>query len=455
MAHIFFNFFSFIITVGLLITIHELGHFITAKYYGVIIEKFSIGFGYTLWKKYDKSGTEYIIASIPLGGYVKMLDEKKNLAKTIPKNRQYFQKKKIWKRIIIIASGSIFNFLFSIFIYWMIFLIGITHYKPIIEKVIPNSTADHIGITSGMEIQYINNQKTLNWDSVYSELINTKNKENITICTTYLDKNNDTKTKKFFLHKNYIKDKKDPISSLGIIPIHQKIVPILTKIEQNSAAMKSGFKPKDKIISVNDVEIKEWKTLTDEIQNNPNTKLKITVERKGIPINLILCPESKTIYENKKIGFAGIYPTIIPIPKEYKATYSFRPISSLIHAGNETWKVMRLIFENLIKLFYNQDFILKNLGGPISIAHNAGTAIKSGLIHYLIFLSIISINLGIINLLPLPILDGGYLVFLIIESFIKKPISQKIKNTSYQISLILLITLTGIALFNDFSKFIK
>ncbi|MCR3755178.1 MAG: intramembrane zinc metalloprotease [Candidatus Westeberhardia cardiocondylae] len=453
--NLFYEFFIFIITVGILITVHEFGHFITARYYGVIVEKFSIGFGKKLWHKYDKKGTEYIIASIPLGGYVKMKEKNKNCEKFKNiHNQKYFHEKKNWEKAIIIAAGSIFNIFFSIIIYWIIFFSGIINYKPIIGEIIHNSVAYNSGLTPGMEIKSINNIKTYNWNDVQTQLNNNIKKNKIIIDIEHINKNNFNEIKTINLQNYNINYENNPIIELGIIPIHSKIQPILTKVEQNSAGMQAGLKPKDKIISVNGKMIKEWNTFIKTIQNNPNKPLNIVIERQNININTTLYPKIIKI-NNEYKGFAGLFPKIMLINQKHQNQYFLHPISSLIQAIKQTWTITKFILNKFSEFSFKYNNTFQNLSGPISIAHEAKTAVKSGLVHYLIFLSIISINLGIINLFPLPILDGGYLLFMIIEIIKKKPISKKTRKISYQISMIILIILMSIALLNDFTRFIK
>ncbi|MCR3754878.1 MAG: intramembrane zinc metalloprotease [Candidatus Westeberhardia cardiocondylae] len=450
--HLLFNFFTFVVTVSILITIHELGHFLTARYYNVMIEKFSIGFGKTLWEKCDKQGTKYIIACIPLGGYVKMLENNNKIQKL--KNKTYFCEKKNWQKAIIIASGSICNIIFAIFIYWIIFFSGIINYRPVIGNVITNSIAQNIGLTPGMEIKSINNIATPNWDTVHDQLSNNINKNKTFLCISHVNYYDNNKKKTFNLY-NYEANKfNNPITDLGIIPLHSKILPIVTKIENNSAGMKAGFQLQDHIISINGEIIKDWKTFDDIIQKSSNIPLNITVQRQEKQVNLILCP-TNIIINKEKVGFSGISPKIVLLHKEYQKKYFFHPITSLIQSIQQTWNITKLIFKKLSEIFYGTTITLNSINGPLSIAYDAKIAAQYGLVHYLIFLAILSINLGIMNLLPIPILDGGYLIFLVIESYKKTPISPKTYKISYYISSIILIILMSIALVNDLIRFTK
>lgn len=450
MLHFYWSLAAFIIAMGILITVHEFGHFLLARLCGVAIERFSIGYGRALWHRYDKYGTEFVIAIVPIGGYVKMLD-KRDKTTELQRRHEVFNYKTIWQRAVIIASGPIFNFIFAIFAYWLVFMIGIPTYRPIIGDVILHSIASQAKILPGMEFKSIDGIETPDWDSVRLQIINKigDSKTSISVATLGTSK---VEMKTLDLRSwNFDLDKQDPIISLGIIPDGPHIEPIIAQVQKNSAAAKAGFQNGDKIIKVDGQLVNSWPLFLAKVKANPGRMLKISIERHGDIIDIILTTASKQISKHEVEGFAGIAPKITPLPIEYKIFRQFSPLPALTQACEKTWQLIRLTISMLGKLVTG-DIKINNLSGPISIAQGAGISAEYGLIYYLMFLSLISINLGVINLLPLPVLDGGHLFFLVIEKLKGEPVSERIQNFLYRIGSILLLLLMSLALFNDFSR---
>ncbi|WP_158332951.1 sigma E protease regulator RseP [Blochmannia endosymbiont of Polyrhachis (Hedomyrma) turneri] len=456
--YIFWNICAFVVTVGILITIHELGHFIAARAFGVTVQRFSIGFGYIFWKYQDKHNTEYVISAIPLGGYVKMLHKNETLTTencTLTQPATTFEEQTIWRKMIIIAAGPIFNIIFAFIIYWLIFVIGISTYRPIIADIIPNSIFSQYKIPCNSEIKSINNINTPDWESVRWMLFNTitqQKEKNITLDVAPI---HSTDNKKYFIdltNCDYTINTKDIITAVGIIPMPTVITqPIVSKIEKSSAGMKAGLRVGDEIISINEQTIKTWEEFIEHVKHNPDTILYTTIIRKNKTFKLQIKPD-KIIKNNVIEGYIGVFPTYVPTSKEYTVTQKFNPIISIKKSIEKVWKIISLTYNVLYKLIIG-DIEFNALGGPIAIAQGAKEATKYGMISYLIFLSLISINLGITNLLPLPILDGGYLLLLIIEKIIGKKVSKQIEKYTYPIGILLLILLMCLAIFNDLSKF--
>ncbi|MGP4123881.1 MAG: sigma E protease regulator RseP [Sodalis sp. (in: enterobacteria)] len=450
MLHFFWSLTAFIVALGVLITVHEFGHFLAARYCGVTVECFSIGFGRALWRKRDKRGTEYVIAAIPLGGYVKMLEERADTV-TTKRCHEAFNHKTVWKRAAIIAAGPVFNFLFAIFAYWLVFLIGVPSYRPVISEVAPHSIAAYAEISPGMEIKSVDGIETPDWNSVRLQLIN-----KIGDCKTTFGvvpfgsaqgerKTLDLRDWQFKLNKQ------DPIVALGIIPLGPRIKPVIAEVQPGSAAMKAGLRAGDRIVQVDGQPVIAWQLFVAQIHDNPGRQLSIGIEREGGALDITVRLDSKPSGKGKVKGFAGIVPTITPLPAEYKNVRQYGPIPALAQAGEKTWQLMQLTVIMLSKLLIG-DVQLNNLSGPISIAQDAGMSAEHGLIYYLMFLALISVNLGIINLFPLPVLDGGHLLFLTIEKLKGKPVSERVQGFSYRIGSVLLVLLMGLALFNDFSR---
>ena len=449
MFSIFWHFIIFIITFTILVTIHEFGHFWMARKCGVLVECFSIGFGKTLWKFRDSLGTEFIIALIPLGGYVKLLENDNN---NIHDNlySKSLNNKSVLKRLLIVIAGPISNFIFSIFLYWIIFIHGFSGIRPVVSEVLHNSIANQSHIKPNMEIKAIDNINTPDLDTLRMELITKIGNKNVIFTVTNFGENNVQKKILNIQNWNFKIDQGDPIISLGIIPYNKKIENIIAKVLKNSPASKAGIKINDKIIKINNIPLTKWSLFVDQVRNNVGKYIKIEVLRNKKLQFLTVKPEIKK--NNKMEGFIGVIPRITELPKKFNIIRKYGVFKSISYASKEIWNLIKLTVIISSKLITG-NIGLHNLSGPISIAHGAEVSIKYGIIYYLMFLALISINLGVINLFPIPILDGGHLLFLTIEQLTGKPISNKIKILAYQIGSIILMLLTVIAVFNDLFLF--
>lgn len=449
MLSILWNLAAFIIALGVLITVHEFGHFWVARRCGVRVERFSIGFGKALWRRTDKSGTEYVIALIPLGGYVKMLDERAE--PVAPELRHYaFNNKTVGQRAAIIAAGPIANFLFAIFAYWLVFIIGVPGVRSVIGEITPNSIAAQAQIQPGTELKAVDGIETPDWDAVRLQLVSKIGDEHTTLSVAQFGSNQRQDKTLDLRHWTFEPDKEDPVSSLGMRPRGPQIEPVLSEVQVNSAASKAGLQAGDRIVKVNGQSLTQWMTFVTLVRDNPDTPLALDIERQGSSLSLTLTPDSKQV-NGKAEGFAGVVPKVIPLPDEYKTVRQYGPFSAILEASDKTWQLMKLTVSMLGKLITG-DVKLNNLSGPISIAQGAGMSAEFGIIYYLMFLALISVNLGIINLFPLPVLDGGHLLFLAIEKLKGGPVSERVQDFSYRIGSILLVLLMGLALFNDFSR---
>ncbi|MBJ8368249.1 sigma E protease regulator RseP [Citrobacter cronae] len=449
MLSILWNLAAFIVALGVLITVHEFGHFWVARRCGVRVERFSIGFGKALWRRTDKLGTEYVIALIPLGGYVKMLDERAE--PVVPELRHYaFNNKTVGQRAAIIAAGPIANFLFAIFAYWLVFIIGVPGVRPVVGEITPNSIAAQAQIQPGTELKAVDGIETPDWDAVRLQLVSKIGDEHTTLSVAQFGSNQRQDKTLDLRHWAFEPDKQDPVASLGIRPRGPQIESVLSEVQTNSAASKAGLQAGDRIVKVNGQPLTQWMMFVTLVRDNPDKPLALDIERQGSSLSLTLTPDSKQV-NGKAEGFAGVVPKIIPLPDEYKTVRQYGPFSAIVEASDKTWQLMKLTVSMLGKLITG-DVKLNNLSGPISIAQGAGMSAEFGVIYYLMFLALISVNLGIINLFPLPVLDGGHLLFLAIEKLKGGPVSERVQDFSYRIGSILLVLLMGLALFNDFSR---
>ncbi|MFA3780113.1 sigma E protease regulator RseP [Yersinia sp. 1652 StPb PI] len=450
MMSILWSLAAFIIALGILITVHEFGHFWVARRCGVRVERFSIGFGKALWRRTDRQGTEYVIALIPLGGYVKMLDER--VEAVAPELRhQSFNNKTVLQRAAIVSAGPIANFLFAVIAYWLVFIIGVPSVRPVVGDISPQSIAAQANISPGMELKSVDGIETPDWDSVRLALVGKIGDKQTQVGVAPFGSANVVQKTLDLQQWQFEPDKQDPIVALGIIPRGPQIESVLAEVQTGSAAQKAGLQAGDRIVKVGGQPLDRWQTFVLQVRDNPGKPLVLDIERGGTPLSLTLIPDTKSVGENRNEGFAGVVPKVIPLPDEYRTIRQYGPFTALYQAGDKTWQLMRLTVGMLGKLITG-DVKLNNLSGPISIAQGAGVSAEYGLVYYLMFLALISVNLGIINLFPLPVLDGGHLLFLAIEKLKGGPVSERVQDFSYRIGSILLVLLMGLALFNDFSR---
>ncbi|MEY4475904.1 MAG: sigma protease regulator RseP [Pseudomonadota bacterium] len=450
MMNILWSLAAFIIALGILITVHEFGHFWVARRCGVRVERFSLGFGKALWRRTDHQGTEFIVALIPLGGYVKMLDER--VEAVAPELRhQSFNNKTVLQRAAIVSAGPVANFLFAVIAYWLVFIIGVPSVRPVVGDISPQSIAAQANISPGMELKSVDGIETPDWDSVRLALIGKIGDKQTQVGIAPFGSANVVEKTLDLRQWQFEPDKQDPVVALGIIPRGPQIESVLAEVQPGSAAQNAGLQAGDRIVKIDGNLLNNWQTLVLQIRDNPGKPLVLDVERRGILLSLTLIPDTKSVGENRSEGFAGVIPKVIPLSDEYKTIRQYDPFTALYHAGDKTWQLMRLTVNMLGKLITG-DVKLNNLSGPISIAQGAGVSAEYGLVYYLMFLALISVNLGIINLFPLPVLDGGHLLFLAIEKLKGGPVSERVQDFSYRIGSVLLVLLMGLALFNDFSR---
>jgi len=450
MIEFIWNLGSFVVALGILITVHEYGHFWVARKNGVQVERFSIGFGKALWRKYDRHGTEFVVAMIPLGGYVKMLDSRVDDVSEEQSNRT-FDGKSVYQRIAIIAAGPFANFAFAIAAFYLMFLIGVPSVKPIIGDVATGSIAAAAQLPKNSEIIAISGKKTLDWQDVSLALVSAIGDSNITITVKSAGR---TSTQDFHLDtKNWLfsPENESAVASLGLMPYRANVYATLAVVAEGSPAEKAGLQVGDELLAVADENINgQWQKFAELIKEYPEQNVEIKVLRNSQALVLNVKPEAKT-YRDKVVGYLGVQPLSDPYPKAYLFEQAYGPIAALEQSAIKTWDLVVLSFDMIGKLITG-DVSMKNLSGPISIAQGAGNSADYGFVYFLGFLALISINLGIINLLPLPVLDGGHLFYYFIELLTGKPVPEKIQEIGFKFGTIALLSLMSIAIFNDLSR---
>ncbi len=451
MTGILWNLGSFIVALGILVAVHEFGHFWVARRCGVRVEKFSIGFGKSIWSKVGEDGTEYTISIIPLGGFVKMLDSRVDDVAESEKS-QAFDQKKLWQRTAIVGAGPAFNFLFAIFAYWLVFLIGVPAVKPVIGEVMPNSIVAEAGIEPGMELKSISGIKTPDWESVNMGLISHIGDKTLILTASSSSDIGSENTYSIDISEwQFDPEKESAMASLGFKPFSPEIYLSLQTVSEGGPGENAGLLPGDTIVAVNDQVLDTWQQLVEFIRQSPNASLDLLVERDGVQRNLTLTPMSRELADGSVIGFAGIAPNVGEWPASYRFEMQYSLFDAIPKAIEKTGQIIDLTLSMLKKLIVGH-VGLENLSGPISIAKGAGTTADYGLVYFLGFLALISVNLGIINLVPLPMLDGGHLLFFAIEAVIRRPVPEKVQEMGYRVGGAIIFSLMAIAIFNDFTR---
>ncbi|NBN71366.1 sigma E protease regulator RseP [Proteus sp. G2618] len=447
---ILWNLAAFIIVLGILITVHEFGHFWVARRCGIYVERFSIGFGKAIWRKTDKHGTEFVIAWIPLGGYVKMLDER--VAEVAPERRHLaFNNKTVGQRAAVVAAGPIANFLLAIVAYWIVFMIGVPALKPIIADIRPNSIAEQAKLTPGMELKSVAGIETPDQNAVRLALVSKIGAEEVSFVVSDPNSLSESENILNLQQWSFDPEKQDPILSLGIMPVGARLDSKIIEVTEGSAAEKAGLQAGDRIVKVDGQPIDTWHPFTYFVRQSPNKALELLVERNGSSLILNVTPTAVALKDGTEVGQVGAQLQILPPDEQYLIMQQYNPFSALYEASDKTWQLMGLTVKMIGKLVVG-DVKLINLSGPVSIAKGAGMSADSGFIYYLMFMALISVNLGIINLFPLPVLDGGHLLFLVIEKIKGGPVSERVQDFCYRIGIMALMLLMGLALFNDFSR---
>lgn len=462
MTGILWNLGAFLVALGVLIAVHEFGHFWVARRCGVFVERFSIGFGKAIWQKKGKDGTEYTLAMIPLGGYVKMLDERVD---DVPEHRRHqaFNNKTLWQRSAIVAAGPIANFIFAIFAYWVVYLIGVPAVKPVIGDIAPQSIAATAGIEPGMELKSISGIKTADWESVNMAMISHIGDKKMVITATEPEGGATVERTLDLEYWHFDPETERVMTSLGMKPYTPKITLSISQLVDGGAAIDADMRLNDRITAIDGQPVTQWQQVVDAVRSHPEQALIVEVSRQSQLVDsaevapetklvtLTLTPKARTLADGEVIGYAGFAPELEPWPESYRLNLQFGPIEAVGKATEKTWQLVTLTFDMVTKLVTG-DVAVKNLSGPISIAKGAGMTADYGLVYFLGFLALISVNLGIVNLLPLPVLDGGHLMFFAIEAVTRRPVSERVQDIGYRVGSAILVALMAVALFNDFTR---
>lgn len=446
--------FFFIVAIGVLVVIHEYGHFLVARACGVKVLRFSVGFGKPLWRwNGRRDNTEYVIAAIPLGGYVKMLDEREG---DVPAGElgRAFNRQRLASRFAIVAAGPLFNFFLAIAIYWVIFVAGVPGLKPIVGKVDTASIAYQGGFRDGDEIVAIAGKDAPTWDAAILVLLDKSlNQETVTV--TVRDQEGRDRTRDLRLAEApFDLERSNLLSAIGMEPFRPDIPPRIERVNTGSAAERSGLIAGDLIVAADGETVRDWEQWVGIVRSRPGQLIVIDIERDGAMLQLQIRPDPATEngHEVGRIGASVEFPK--DLAQRLRAEVKYPPGAALGAAIVKTWDMSALTLQLLGKMIVGE-MSLTNISGPISIAQYAGFSASNGLIPFLGFLAIISISLGVLNLLPIPLLDGGHLLYFIVEALKGSPVSERAELFGQRIGIVAIGLLIVVALYNDLARLIN
>lgn len=440
---------SFILAIGLLVTIHEYGHFWVARRNGILVKRFSVGFGKVLWRHVGKDGVEYVLSAIPLGGYVSMLDSRIDVINAELRGKA-FTDKTVGQRMAVIAAGPIANFLLAIILLAVMYLIGVPTVKPVIAELKPASIAANAQLPS-QQIIAINGEQVTDWQDVQLLLSEQIGRADVTLTMAEVGSERGQDYQLDLSTWVFDPERDSLFGSLGIVPVRAKPLLVAGTLAKDSAAVAGGLQVGDKLLAAAGVKLTDWQQLVSIIQNNPGKAFPLEIERNGETLVLSMTPARREMPDGFSQGYLGMSPQIEPIPAELLTEHQLGPVDAVVAGASKTWQMTRVTFSMLGKLLFGE-VSLKHLSGPISIAEGAGTSASMGIVAFLLFLAMISVNLGVVNLLPLPILDGGTLMYLVVELIRGKPVSENAQEIGLKIGFFVLLMLMGIALLNDISR---
>ncbi len=445
------NLLAVIVVLGLLITFHEYGHFWVARRCGVKVLRFSVGFGKPLWSRVDRHGTEFAVAAIPLGGYVKMLDEREG--PVAPEEQaQAFNRKSVWARIAIVSAGPAANFLLAFVAYWALFVYGTTTVAPVIGDIAADSPAARGGLQSGHEIVAVEGERTPSWGEVNLKLVAAIGANGELEVTT-----RDSETASPERHQVPVSDwlvRQDPprpLATLGVTPWRPELPAVLGEVLDDGRAQQAGLQSGDRIVSVDGTAVEDWMAFVDRVRDNPGKTLALQVERDGERRDVMLTPAAREQEDGTAMGYIGVGVQTTEWPERYRREIRYGPLDAVGEAVSKTGEMSLLTLDSIRKMLIGL-ISPSNLSGPVTIARIAGDSARNGVESFISFLAYLSISLGVLNLLPIPVLDGGHLVYYLIEAVRGRPVPEAVQAFGLRIGVALVGSLMLMALYFDLMR---
>ncbi len=442
---------AFVVALGVLIVFHELGHYLVARLCGVKVLRFSMGFGQVLWRrKFGADQTEWAVSAFPLGGYVKMLDEREGPVAPEERHRA-FNRQTVARRFAIVLAGPVANFLLAIVLYWMLFMHGVPGIRPVVGTPVPGTPAAHARMTAGELITRIDGAAVATWQDLRWALLEHSLRRDSVELEMHSERG-DIEFRRLDLSSiGPDKIDIDLLQAIGLTRYQPPLKPVIGRLIAGGAGERDGLKEGDEIVEIDGRAIAGWEQLVASISAAPGRTLEFGILRGGAPHHLAVTPEAK--HEGgKTLGRIGAAPKIDEAAiKRMVTEVRFGPLESVAKAAERTWEVSTFTLKMLGKMIVGE-VSLKNLSGPITIADYAGQSAQLGWLAYVSFLALISISLGVLNLMPVPLLDGGHLMYYVAEIVKGSPVSDRVMEVGQQVGMVLLFSLMAFALYNDINR---
>lgn len=443
---------AFVLAIGVLVTVHEFGHFWVARRLGVKVLRFSVGFGRPIWRRVAGADqTEYVIAAVPLGGYVKMLDEREGEVPSADLVRA-FNRQSVGRRIAIVIAGPLFNFLFAIGAYAAMYAVGLEGVKPLVGEVVADSPAARAGLRPQDRITSVGGEAVRTWEEVRLALLDQGLKEDSLILELTRPNEASRLLEVDLGGLKLLKEEGDFIETIGVRP-WRPVIPKIIDVEAGGAADRAGLRPGDLISSVGGRTIESVSEWIQIIQDHRRKPLDVKVQRDRELVDIEIIPDEK-IVDEKIVGFINARiggHMSEEVREQLRVTVRYGPVDALGRGLVRTWEMTGLTLRVLAKLVVG-DASVKNISGPIGIAEYAGISATIGLAAFLSFMAAVSVSLGVLNLLPVPILDGGHLLYYLLELIKGSPLSEHAQALGQRVGLALLAALMLLALYNDISR---
>jgi len=442
---------AFVVALGVLIVFHEFGHYLVARLCGVKVLRFSLGFGNVLWKRnLGRDRTEWAVSAFPLGGYVKMLDEREGPVAPEELHRA-FNRQTVARRFAIVLAGPVANFLLAILLYWVMFMHGVPGIRPVLGEPVADSPAARAQLAPGDTITRVGDAEVATWQDVrWTLLEHALRKDQISV--EVRDERGNIEFRKLDLSSIGSEQVDgDLMRAIGLTRFQPALKPVIGKLLGGGAGERDGLYPGDEIVEVDGKRITSWEDLVAQVSNAPQRALSFRVLRAGAEMVLTVTPEAKT-EDGRTLGRIGATPHIDEVQTRRLITeVRYGPGAAMGQAVQRTWEVSVFTVKMLGRMIVGH-VSLKNLSGPITIADYAGQSAQLGWLAYLSFLALISISLGVLNLMPVPLLDGGHLMYYVAEVVKGSPVSERAMEVGQQVGIVLLFSLMAFALYNDINR---